>query len=153
MTGVANKVVGGKKFTILWDVGNLNISHESPDIVTDYIEHSQEIYGTTKAPLTVHWGKKHGYLGMILDYIVEGKVKINMCEYLNKILDDLPEFFDGLAASPAASHLFDINENATKLHKELGAMFHHVVLQLLCKHGRPNIKLGCFCKKENIFVT
>ena len=110
--------------------------------MSECIEHLESIYGSKDAPLAVHCGKKHDYLGMTLNYRTKGKVKIDMREYLNKILKDLPEFFDGSAASPAVTHLFDINENAIKLRPELSDMFHHVVAQLLflCKQGRPDMQ-------------
>ena len=34
------------------------------------------------ADLTFHRGKVHGYRGMRLDYRMQGKVKINVTEYL-----------------------------------------------------------------------
>ena len=51
-------------------------------------------------PLTVTRGDKHNYLGMILDYSCKGKVKIDMREYIKKILGELPSDFNGEAAHP-----------------------------------------------------
>ena len=43
-------------------------------------------------PMVVHRGKVHRYLvGMILDFITEGKVQINMYDYIKKLIDSLPE--------------------------------------------------------------
>ena len=53
-----------------------------------------ERYGKEE-DLTIHQGKLHKYLGMNMDYHEEGKVKICMTDYLKKILDDLPNKYQG----------------------------------------------------------
>jgi hypothetical protein len=47
-----------------------------------------------------------------------------------------------VAASPAANHLFDVNEDGEKLDEETVQLFHHFVakLLLLCKRARPDIQ-------------
>jgi hypothetical protein len=40
-------------------------------------------------------GKVHDYLGMVLDYTEEGRVKISMNQYMNKILHELPADMTG----------------------------------------------------------
>ena len=81
---------------------------------------------------------------MTLDYSESGKVKIDMVEYLLKILKDLPAGFDGTSVTPAANHLFDIDENCRKLDLTTSELFHHVVAQLLflSKRGRPDVLTG-----------
>ena len=52
---------------------------------------------------------------MVLDYTSEGKVKIDMRDYLKKyVLADLLEEFSGTAVTPAGVHLFDVDKNAKK---------------------------------------
>ena len=67
-----------------------------------------------RSPLTVKRGRKHEYLGMLLDYSQVGKVKIDMQEYINSILKDLPSEYNDKAVTPAASYLFEINEECKK---------------------------------------
>ena len=54
-----------------------------------------------------------------------------MINYIRKILDDITEYIKGESATPAAHHLFDIAEDATKLSQADADLFHHFVAQLL----------------------
>ncbi len=53
-------------------------------------------------------GSVRDYLGMIFDFSERDKVKINMTEYLLKVIADLPEEIIGKAATPAGDHLFKV---------------------------------------------
>eukprot|EP00957_Ditylum_brightwellii_P128449 9797053-Ditylum_brightwellii.AAC.1 len=108
---VANKTINGEQCTIVWHVDDLEISHVSSKVVTEIIKQLQEKYGQ-EAPLTVNRGKIHDYLGMTLDFLSENKVRISMFDYISKLLTDLPEEFNGEAATPAANHLFEVNDEA-----------------------------------------
>ncbi len=35
-------------------------------------------------------GKVHDYLGMVFDFSEEGKVKVDMCDYIANMVDDFP---------------------------------------------------------------
>ena len=63
-----------------------------------------------EADLTIHQGKVHKYLGIKLDYFNQGKVKIDTTDYLKTILDDIPDKYQGISITPAANHLFEVNE-------------------------------------------
>jgi hypothetical protein len=52
---------------------------------------------------------------MTLDYSEPGKVKIIMDDYVENLINDAPDNMTGTAATPGANHLFDVNEEATKL--------------------------------------
>ena len=139
---VANKDINGSQCTIVWHVDDLKISHVDPNVVTDILDKLSEEFGK-EAPLTITRGKKHDYLGMVLDYSVPGKVKIIMSDYIKGILDEVPSDMNGEAPTPAANHLFDVNnENPALLDREKAELFHHIVAQLLflCKRSRPDIQ-------------
>ena len=142
---VANKMVSGKQLTVVWHVDDLKISHLDQSAIGILVDQLRDKYETTpsgnKTPLTVHTGTKHDYLGMTLDYSVDRKVIVDMTAYAKKLLDELPTSFRGTATTPAASHLFDVNENCEKLDKDDAEFFHHVVAQLLFlgKRGRPDL--------------
>jgi hypothetical protein len=93
-----------------------------------------------EAPLTITRGKVHEYLGMTIDYSIRGKVKITMLDYIQNMLDELPADMDGESATPAANHLFQVNEEAEKLDEDDAQLFHHHVAKLLflCKRARPD---------------
>ena len=67
-----------------------------------------------------------------------------MIDYIGKMLDDIPEDMKGESATPAAHHLFDIAEDATKISQADEDLFHHFVAQLLylSKGARPDIQLS-----------
>jgi Reverse transcriptase (RNA-dependent DNA polymerase)/Zinc knuckle len=138
---VANKTINGKQCTVLWHVDDLKISHVDPNVVTSIIDLFEKEFGG-KTPITINRGKIHDYLGMQIDYQQQGKVKITMFNYIDSMLDSLPSDMDGISATPAAAHLFDIKENGEKLDEETAALFHHNTAKLLflCKRARPDIQ-------------
>ena len=60
---VANKMINGKQYTIVWHVDDLKISHEDENVVTKILEDLDERYGSEETPLSVQRGKIHEYLG------------------------------------------------------------------------------------------
>ena len=143
---IANKTINGKQLTVVWHVDNLEILHVDKRVVGQCIDMLDKRYGNDiggkPSPLTVKRGKKHDYLGMLLDYSVKGKVKIDMRKYIETILEELPSGFDVEAVTPAASYLFDVNEACRKLNQSDSDKCHHAVAQLLflCKQARPDIQ-------------
>jgi hypothetical protein len=144
---VANKIINGKQCTIVWHVDDLFMSHESYDVLTDVINQIDSEFGEGSSlgyPLTVNREKTHDYLGMLLDFSEDGKVKINMQRYVKDILSDMPEFFIGTATTPATNNLFVIRKDATKLDKPHLEFFHTLTAKLLflTQRGRPDIQLA-----------
>jgi hypothetical protein len=43
----------------------------------------------------------HDYLGMVIDYLEEGKVKFSMHDYVDGLLDEAPDDMDELAVTLA----------------------------------------------------
>lgn len=140
---MANKVIDNKQCTLLWHVDDLKISHEDPAVVTSIISLLDKEFGDKDAPLTVHRGKIHKYLGMTLDYSIDGKVVIIMEDYIKEMLEGLPPEMDGIAVTPATTNLFIVSDNnSTKLCEEQAIKFHHETAKLLflCKRARPDIQ-------------
>ena len=79
----------------------------------------------------VRRGKKHGYLGMTLDFSKGGIFIVDMKEYLKEILKYLPKDMNGTATTPTADHLFKVRDNAPKLNEERAEFYHRVVSQLM----------------------
>ena len=59
-------------------------------------------YGEVKATR----GPIHDYLGMRFDYSEPGKVKVDMIDYINAMVDDFTTTIDNTAPTPAAENLF-----------------------------------------------
>jgi hypothetical protein len=139
---VANKTIKGKQCTVLWHVGDIKVSHEDPEVVTQVLEMFEGVYGSKDAPIKITRGKVHDYLGMAIDYRVKGKVRITLVDSIQAMLDTIPDDMGGVAATPVANHLFDVNEDGEKLDEETAQVFHHFVAKLLflCKRVRPDIQ-------------
>ena len=65
-----------------------------------------------------------------------------MYEYINKMLEELPANMDGLATTPASTHLFNTDPGCKKLDDQQGQLFHHLVAKLLylSKRTRQDIQ-------------
>ena len=79
---------------------------------------------------------------MKIDYRNPGVVKINMCDYVTKMIEDFPVKIEKEAATPAGEHLFKINPNSSKINKNNMQDFHTFVAKglFLCKRARPDIQ-------------
>ncbi len=67
---------------------DLRVSHIDPNEITKFGDWLRKTYGVTVA---AHRGKVHVYLGMIFDFLKEGKVVVNMVEYIKNIIANFPE--------------------------------------------------------------
>jgi hypothetical protein len=145
---IANKTIDGKQCTVVWHVDDLKISHVDAKVVTTIFlnildaKYGQEIVGGKRAALTINRGRIHDYLGMTLDYSERGYVKLNMVDYVDKILEEMPKEMDGTATLPAAEYLFKIIDGVQTLDEPTSEFFHATVAKLLflCKRGRPDIQ-------------
>ena len=84
----------------------------------------------------------HNCLGMTLDYSEKGKVMINVLDYAEKMLADLPEEMNGVSPTLAADHLLDVDANQTKVNVKRAQFFHTYVAKalFLCKRARPDLQ-------------
>ena len=53
--------------------------------------------------------------------------KVQMFDYIKKLLAELPKDRNRVANTPAAKHLFQINETPVHLYEVMTIMFHHNV--------------------------
>ena len=121
---------------------DLKISHKDPSVVNDVIADINAIYREIQE-IIIKRGKQYEYLGMDLNLETDGKVIVNMKKYTNDMLQELPKDMDGVSATPAAKHLFEVNdENPKYLDSERKQIFHHNVAKLLflSKRARPDIQ-------------
>ncbi len=143
---VANKVINGKQCTIIWHVDDLKMSHVSPQV----IEQLSEKHGK-EAPLTVTRGRAHEHLGMTIDFSKKGKVKFIMNDYVENLLSEAPKDVSGHAATPAAHHLFSVNDKAAKISDEDSEVCHYLTAKVLylSKRARPDLQtaVAFLCKR------
>ena len=138
---VANKYVNGQQCTITWHVDDLKISHVEEDVVRSVIQKIHKEFGQ-HSDLSMHIGKRHDYLGMILDFNSPGVLEIDMSDYIQVILQDTPSNLRGTSMVPAAKHLFTTRHDAPKINPQEQEIFHHLTMQLiyLSQRGRPDIR-------------
>ena len=144
---VANKIVNGKQFTILWHVDDLKCSHKEKEVVDRFIEWVRSKYEDPQiTKLKPSRGKVHDYLGMTLDFTQNGVVKISMKDYICKMINEF-QFKQEIEAlkpvtTPAADHLFDVALNSSKLDPIKKEEFHTTVAKglFLCKRARPDLQ-------------
>ena len=134
---VANRTTkDGKQLTVVWHVDNLMVSCEDDFELTKLSCYLGNICGTK---LSMHMGRKHDYLGVVLmEFCEDGALEVSMFNYLNNEIEDFLEIIRGRVATPAHDKLFEIrdDEEAKKLDKEQALAFHHTVAHL---SGRPNV--------------
>jgi hypothetical protein len=116
--------------TVCWHVDDLNDLHIDAEEVTKFGSWLNATYGVI---VVAHRGKIQDYLGMTLDYLEKGKVKVTMIDYINSIIKVFPEEIVSMRATPAADCLFDVRDasGAKPLPKEQAMIFHQCVAQLL----------------------
>lgn len=138
-----NKIIKGKQCTIMWHVDDLKISHAEKQVVEDVLKDLNEEFGK-ESPLTMNLDPIHDYVGMTIDYSEEGKVKFSMFDYLEDILHGLPDDLKSnrTFTTPAADHLFTIDESKPSLPEDRADRFHRIVAKLLfvAKRARPDIQ-------------
>jgi hypothetical protein len=132
---VFNKGIPGHQITIGIFVDDLFITVDQGVSPNSFLTHLTDTYGTVK----VHTGKIHSFLGMTFDMSTPGECKISMAGYISDLLR-----LTGVttkAASPAAGHLFHVQEDAPKLDTAGSKRFHSLVAKLLflAKRVRPEI--------------
>jgi hypothetical protein len=140
---VANKIINGKQFTIVWHVDDLKISHAEKMEIDKFVEWLKENYEDEGiGNIKVSHGSVHDYLGMKLDFSKPGEVKINMVDYVKKMIEAFPENRTSVAKTPAALHLFDIRDDVKVLGENEAIIFHNIVAHglFLCKRARPDIQ-------------
>jgi hypothetical protein len=138
---IANATIAGYQMTITWHIDDLKILHIDPFQITKFCQYLASIYGNN---LVVHCSKIHKYLGMDLNYALDGVVQVSMIAYTSKVILDFPKSITTSCTSPAGDHLFIIRDasEAKFLLEEQAQAFHHTVVQLLflCKCTQRNIQ-------------
>ena len=136
---VANKTVENEVCTVAWHVDDLKISHKDEKVVMDVIQQLEDEYGK----MSITTGPVHNYCGMTLRF--ENKcVKVDMSDYLKDTVNEFPEDCSKSVTTPAAVHLFEVNEKEEKLDAKKKQLFHTFVAKLLfvSKRGRPDIQVA-----------
>lgn len=138
---VANKMIDDRQHTVRFHVDDLMCSHMDPKVNDELEEWLNEMYGK-HGPVTTTRGDVHDYLGMTFDFSTKGKVKIDMIDYMERMVDDFSTKFkpSDTAPSPAAEDLFAAGDGEA-LEEQRAKEFHTFVAKgiFACRRARPDI--------------
>ena len=145
---VANRKIKGSQQTLVWHVDDIKSSHMDPRVNDEFLLWLKRQYGNEGlGEVKYTRGMYHEYLGMTLDYSEQGKLRIDMREYIKKTCNFYPEKLSETTNHPWGDKLFQVKENEVKLDDNQNSLFHTTVMKLmfLAKQGRPDILPGvCF---------
>ena len=135
---VANKMIHGKQCTIVWYVDDNKISHVEEEVVTGVLETLREHFGN----ITVSRGKEHNFLGTDIKIRNDGLIEMRMEDHIQEAIDSFGSTCGYHVTSPAAAHLWDVNEDCEAISEEDAVVFHSVSAKLLfvSKRTRPDIE-------------
>ena len=125
---VCNRDVKGNQQTVLFHVNDLLSSHVDQRVNDEFhiwLNKKYGGYGKVKS----NRGKIHDYLGMKFDFSNQGKVKIDMSDFIIRTIEEFREKgyrLDGTVESPAGNDLFSPS-NGELLKEEKKDDFHTFV--------------------------
>ena len=140
---VANKIENGHQMTVLWHVDDLKASHVHIDVLENLVTYLRGFYDDEEiGKIKVNYGPRFDFVGMVLDYSKPGKLIVDMRDYVKKMLEEFKYDIKKLAKTPAANHLFKVDDNCEKLNNKMKEDFHTFVAKnlFLCKRARPDIQ-------------
>ena len=121
---VANKIIDGKQHTLTWHADDVKASHVDPKMNAEFAEWAENTYGSDElGHAKVTRGKRHDYLGMILDYNDNEKLKVDMIYYIENMIEEFPEVLNGKGKAPWNDSLFKVNEKSSVLDREKAKCF------------------------------
>jgi hypothetical protein len=134
---VFNKDVNGKQCTVVLHVDDIKISHVEEKVVRGVVADLEKTYGE----MELRTGDVLEYCGITIDYSEKGSVKIGAKEYILEAIDEFPEDVGTFFKTPAAQHLFDVDDECEKLDEGTRQLFHSIFAKLLWvgKKARPDI--------------
>ena len=140
---VTNRKVNGSQQTLTWHVDDIKASHIDPKVNKEFFQWCENTYGSElNGHVKVVKGKRHDYLGMILDFTKDGCLIIDMKYYIKKMLED---FLYKVKTNkmPWNDKLFK-EEQKKKLDNDRKEIFHQFVMKamFLTKRARPDINPG-----------
>ena len=77
---IANSIIKCKQRKITWYVDNKKVSHVDKEVNTKVIETISEHFGN----LTLSRGKKHKFLWIEIEFLVDGKLSLFVKDYIEE---------------------------------------------------------------------
>ena len=118
--------------TVCFHVDDLMITCVKQSVIDDLNDKLKARFGT----VTTHHGTQHNYLGALFDFSEDGKVHISMPHLTEQLIAD--SGIKGTAVTPAASNLFDIDNDSPLLNADDKKYFHSFVHRVMYLANRIN---------------
>ena len=123
---MANKIVIRNQLTVCWYVDDIKFLHNEKSVVEEIINKIENKFDK----LTITQGNKQTYLGM--DFEIEnGKLEIDMKEYLKDCINDFLEVITSAAKTPGTKSFLKVSNNSEALDVTKNNIFHSIVQKLL----------------------
>ena len=117
----------GNQITVVLYVDDMMVSCVDESALDDFAFFLRACYGENE--ISEHRGSILDFLGMTFDFTTVGKVKITMKRLVDEIIAGCGVVLE--RKTPAAEHLFDINESAKKLQEKEKEYFRSYTAKLL----------------------
>ena len=123
-------MVNGKQNTVAYHFDDLESSHLDPDFNDDFHKWLEKTYGSNYiGHVEARRGKVQNYVVMTLDYTEEGKLKIDMRNYLGAMVYGFPHKLSDNVKCPWTENMFKVYEEENKLGDKKRTIFHSFVLK------------------------
>lgn len=129
---VFNKTTDGAQCTVCFHVDDLMITCTDQLAIDALTNALKARFGS----ISTHYGDQHNYLGAIFDFSTVGKVNISMPHHTQQIIED--SGVTGMANTPAAPTLFDIDKGSPRLDDTDKKYFHSYVHRVMYLANRLN---------------
>jgi hypothetical protein len=126
----------------------LKVSHHKASVlskISEWLKSTYEhLFDDGSGAMSISSRSKiHEYLGMTMDFSIPGEVKITMIPYIKEIMELFAQqdSSESTANTPAAEHLFKVNNQSTPPNQRQATIFHNFIAKclFLTKQARPDI--------------
>ena len=132
---VANQMRKGEQHTIRYHVDDVLLSHVDAGVNDGFSKWCQSKYGNLK-DILVCCGKIHQFLGMTLDFSMDGECRVKQFEHVDDMIESFPEELgEKEVKTPASNHLYEGGEGLF-LSDEKREVFYSIVARGIFVGGR-----------------
>ena len=129
---------------------DIKISHVDEQVISHFIKWLKKIneciFEDESRIMKVSCGKLHDYLGMQLDFSMQGQVSVTMNSYIQAMLDKLYKHdpTKTTAKTLVMEHLFQVYDKASPLSEKGATVFHTFLAKalFLTKQACPDIAMA-----------
>eukprot|EP00978_Attheya_sp_CCMP212_P026894 scaffold89292_cov54-Attheya_sp.AAC.1 len=129
------------------NIDDIKSSHVDSKVNDKFLAWLEKTYGEDGiGSVKTTRGKRHDYLAMVLEFNKEGKLVLDMWDYVKGMVNDWESVTESLpiSSSPWTEKLFKVDKTSPLLAKKSREIFHTFVMKgmFLCKRARQDIQTG-----------